>query len=107
MSKKPRPSEKKPASPDALSPEESAELKTLGYEAAVARLEQIIDRIESGEAGLEGSLVDYERGVILVARCREILDKAEQRVAALTPPKGAVSRSARDSDEEGDDEAPF
>jgi len=107
VSKKPKPSARKPATPDTLTAAEVTELKGLGYEAAVARLEQIIDRIESGEVGLEGSLVEYERGVILVARCREILDRAEQKVAALTPTKGSGSRSARDPDEEEGDEAPF
>jgi exodeoxyribonuclease VII small subunit len=48
------------------------------------RVEEIIARIESGEVGLEGSIDEYERGVALVARCREILAKAEQRVEDLT-----------------------
>lgn len=107
MSKKPKPPSRKSPAPDALTPVEISELKGLPYEAAVERLERIIDRIESGEVGLEASLVEYERGVILVNRCREILDQAEQKVAALTPPKGSVSRPAREPDEEEGEDAPF
>jgi len=48
------------------------------------RLEAIVDKVEQGEVGLEQSLAEYERGVGLVKRCREILAKAEQRVTELS-----------------------
>lgn len=54
------------------------------FEQAMAQLESIVERIESGEAGLEQSIAEYEKGVALVKRCREILGKAEQRVAELS-----------------------
>ena len=57
----------------------------LSYEQAVEELESLIDRIESGEAGLEDSLDQYERGVALLKRCRAIISKAEQRLEELTP----------------------
>ncbi|TVQ32191.1 MAG: exodeoxyribonuclease VII small subunit [Phycisphaeraceae bacterium] len=60
----------------------------IGFEEAVQRLEQIIDRIERGEVPLEESLREYERGVALVRRCRGILDRAEQRVRELTEKPG-------------------
>lgn len=59
------------------------------FEEAIERLEAIIDRIERGEVGLEESLTEYERGVGLIRRCREILDKAEQRIAELSVEDGA------------------
>ncbi len=62
-----------------------------GFEEAVEQLEGIIDRIESGEIGLEESIEHYERGVALFNRCRAILEQAEQRIEELTP-----------SDEDGD-----
>ena len=49
----------------------------------MAELEGIVARIESGEIGLERSMAEYERGVALVARCRDVLTKAEQRVEEL------------------------
>ncbi len=65
----------------------------LSFEEALSRLEQIIERIESGEAGLEQAIAEYERGVALIRRCKDILQKAEQRVDELTrqgptPPPG-------------------
>lgn len=88
-----------------------AQLDGLSFEQAVERLEQIIDRIESGEAGLERSLVEFEEGTNLLRHCREILAKAEQKVVELTPDSaGAGSRARPGSGRQRDDsaeEAPF
>lgn len=71
------------ASKDATNPEE------LPFEAAMERLEAIVERIEQGQVGLEDSVKEYEKGVALLARCRRILSQAEQRIEELnkTPPK--------------------
>lgn len=55
------------------------------YEAAVARLEDIVRKLEqSREAiGLEESMQLYEEGVALVRRCYRELEAAEQRVKVL------------------------
>ena len=91
----------KPSKPRRDAPADPAGLT---YEQAMAELELIIDRIESGEIGLEESLAAYERGVALRARCQEILDRAEQRVSELTPPK-AGARADEGSDPGGTDAA--
>lgn len=54
------------------------------FEEAVDQLEQIIEGIESGDTGLEDSLVRYEQGMKLIQHCRSILDTAEKRIAELT-----------------------
>lgn len=54
------------------------------FEEAVEQLEAIIERIESGEVGLEQAIHQYEEGCALVNRCRLILDRAERRIAELT-----------------------
>lgn len=56
----------------------------LTFEDALAQVESIIERIESGEVGLEQSLADYERGVRLIHHCRHTLDRAAQQVEDLT-----------------------
>jgi exodeoxyribonuclease VII small subunit len=61
----------------------------VSFEEAIERLEGIIDRIERGEVGLEESLTEYERGVGLIRRCREVLDQAEQRIAELSIDAGS------------------
>lgn len=55
----------------------------LTFEQAVERLESLIERIESGEAGLEASIAAYEEGAGLIRRCRAILDRAEQRISEI------------------------
>jgi exodeoxyribonuclease VII small subunit len=68
----------------------------LTFEQATAELEAIIERIESGEIGLEESLRQRQRGELLIRRCRAILDKAEQELehvsAEETGNKGGKSR---------------
>ena len=59
--------------------------KPVKFEEAVEQLEAIIDRIESGEIGLEDCLTQYERGMQLINQCRGILTKAEQKIAELSP----------------------
>lgn len=54
------------------------------FEEAIHKLEQIIEQIESGQAGLEKSLSDYEHGMKLISRCRAILATTEKRIAELT-----------------------
>lgn len=54
------------------------------YERAQEELEEIVRRIEAGEVGLEESITQYERGVLLVKHCRSLLDKVEQKFTDLT-----------------------
>lgn len=71
--------------PTKASPDVPPGVESLSYEDAIAELESIIDRIESGEIGLEDSVKAYERGVALRRHCESILARAEQRVVELTP----------------------
>jgi exodeoxyribonuclease VII small subunit len=66
----------------------------LDFERAVEQVEKIIERIESGEIGLEASIAEYERGVALIRRCRQVLERAEQRVDELTGQMNAPPSAA-------------
>jgi exodeoxyribonuclease VII small subunit len=55
----------------------------MSYEDAVAELQSINERIESGEIGLEEMLSEYRRGVALAKRCHSILDAAEQELKKI------------------------
>ena len=80
----------------------------LEFERAVEQIEQIIERIESGQIGLERSIGEYERGVALIRRCREALGKAEQRVEELTSRMQADSKPSRGAPSaSGAEETPF
>ncbi len=54
------------------------------FETAIAELEALVQRMESGELSLEDSLREFERGVQLTRLCQDALKAAEQRVKLLT-----------------------
>ncbi|MBQ8747750.1 MAG: exodeoxyribonuclease VII small subunit [Clostridia bacterium] len=58
--------------------------ENMTFEAAIARLEEIVHLLESGNAPLDVSLSLYEEGVALVRLCNTRLDNAQQRVKILT-----------------------
>ena len=56
----------------------------MSFEAAMHELEDVVRRMESGDATLEESIKLYERGAALKKRCEETLKEAEEKVAAIT-----------------------
>ncbi len=61
--------------------------KAMTFEQAMKRLEEIVARLESGEESLEASLKLFEEGTALSSQCYKKLDKAEQKIRALTEQK--------------------
>ena len=59
--------------------------KKLSFEAAMARLEEIVAALEKGDTTLEEALTLFEEGTSLMKQCSTALDKAEQKVAKLLP----------------------
>ena len=57
--------------------------KTITFEAAMERLEEITRLLESGAEGLDDSLKLYEEGVSLIRLCTQKLETAEQSVKVL------------------------
>ena len=53
------------------------------FEAALQRLEGIVQRLEKGELPLEESLVLYEEGVRLARLCHGKLEEAEGKIEML------------------------
>jgi exodeoxyribonuclease VII small subunit len=53
------------------------------FETALARLEEIVASLESGELGLEQSLKLFEEGVKLARICNTRLEEAERKVEVL------------------------
>ena len=56
----------------------------MNFEAAMDRLESIVDQMESGKMQLEELIVRYEEGMKLVKVCQERLASAEQRIQIIT-----------------------
>lgn len=57
--------------------------KRLSFEAALKRLEEVLEALEHGNLNLEDSLKAFEEGVNLVRFCHEKLDEVERRVELL------------------------
>jgi exodeoxyribonuclease VII small subunit len=63
----------------------------MSFEAALAELEQVVARLESGSVALEESTALYARGAELKAHCEKRLEAAEARVAEIAKgPDGTV-----------------
>ena len=54
------------------------------FEKAMAKLNQIQAKLESGNLPLEKAIEQFEQGSALINECREVLKRAEQRVKILT-----------------------
>lgn len=54
------------------------------YEELYATLEQILQRLDSGELTLEEALASYEQGMAVAAACQRLLDQAELRVRQVS-----------------------
>lgn len=59
------------------------DLAGLSFEAALARLEEIVHRLEAGEASLEDSIAIYTEGQRLKAHCDAKLASATARIEAI------------------------
>lgn len=71
------------ASSAAASSAPGAEALPDSYEDAMAELEQLVARMESGALPLEQLLVAYQRGASLLGFCRERLQAVEDQVKQL------------------------
>ncbi|MGY8564674.1 exodeoxyribonuclease VII small subunit [Stenotrophomonas rhizophila] len=56
------------------------------FEHSLEELEQLVEKMETGEMSLEQSLSAYERGVGLYRQCQQALEQAELRVRLLSDP---------------------
>ena len=78
--------------------------KSLGFEAALAELEQVVADLEAGKLSLEDALAAYQRGADLLQQCRTRLEDAQQQVRILEEGtlKNFVPVGASDADKRAD-----
>ncbi len=70
------------------------------FEERLARLEEIVEELESGEAGLDASLTLYAEGAELIKVCRKDLKEAEDRIQKLTESaEGELETEAMEDEE--------
>ena len=57
------------------------------FEESITKLDEIVKKLEKGDASLDESLALFEEGTKLIKNCSSMLDNAEQKVVRLQ--KGA------------------
>ncbi len=57
--------------------------KQNSFEENLEKLQVIVDRVDSGELGLEQMIASYEEGLSLIKICKSILDGAELKINKL------------------------
>lgn len=72
-----------------------------GFDQILARLREVVTRLESGELSLEQSLAVYEEGVQLARKGQQLLSSAEKRVEILVNASGSVEAVPFESTEPG------
>ena len=60
------------------------DIANMSFEAALAELERIVAKLESGQAPLQESIAIYERGEALKSHCEAQLKSAETRIEKIT-----------------------
>lgn len=55
----------------------------ISYESAVKRLEEIVDKLSSGDVTLDESLKLYEEGTRLTAYCNEKIENAKSKISEI------------------------
>ena len=62
------------------------EIKKNSFEESINRLEELVDKMESGESSLEQNLEWFEEGMDLIKKCQTHLADVDKRVQELIKP---------------------
>ena len=66
-------------------------------------VESLIDKMEHGELTLEQSLHHFERGIVLIKHCQQLLTEAEQKVQLLIEANQQTELAPYDKEIDEDD----
>jgi len=72
------------------------------FEASLARLEEIVKELETGDLPLERSLKLFEEGIKLSRLCNKRLEEAERRVEILLKSKNGTVTAQPFEEKEGE-----
>ncbi|MEN7972303.1 MAG: exodeoxyribonuclease VII small subunit [Verrucomicrobiota bacterium] len=67
-----------------------AEKKNADFEKSLARLEELVEEMESGELSLEEMIKHFEEGSGLVGVCSKKLNEVEQKIEKLVKKDGEL-----------------
>ena len=71
------------------------EIRNLKFEEARARLEELVEKMESGNMPLEELISAYEKGSQLTAHCRALLEGLQRRVEIIVNGGDPQAKEAR------------
>ena len=91
-----------PSSPPRAAPDPEEEAPS--FEASLARLEALVERLEEGDLELEAALGAFEEGVQIARRCAALLGDAERRIDVLLREGGGFTSRPLEAAEEGEGE---
>lgn len=74
--------------------------KPFNFEKSLNDLENLVEKMESGDLSLEDSLKHFEKGIALTRDCQTALQEAEQKVKVLLEKNGQQSLIDFDPEEE-------
>lgn len=66
------------------------DIKAMKFEDALAELEKIVQKLETGDAKLDEAIADYERGAALKKHCEAKLAEAQARIDKITKSAGGA-----------------
>lgn len=68
--------------------EKTEKEQALSLEEAFAQIEEVIGSLEAEDITLEQSFAEYNRGMALLARCNETIDRVEKKVLKINEDGG-------------------
>lgn len=74
--------------------------KPFKFEQALEELNQLVNKMESGDISLEDALKHFERGIQLTRQCQQALQEAEQKVSILSEKNSTQTLEPYESDDE-------
>ena len=66
----------------------------IDFEKSLAKLEQVVEKLESGEQPLEEALKLFEEGINLTRGCQQALKEAEEKITILTKQNDSGNQSS-------------
>lgn len=72
-----------------------------GFEESMARLEEVVEAMQSPDLPLDQVIERYEEGMKLITVCTALLEAAEQKIELLTREKSGEFAPATGSDQAG------
>jgi exodeoxyribonuclease VII small subunit len=72
---------------------QSKSIEKMSFEEALAELEEIVKRIDTGQENLADAVSSFERGVLLKEHCEKTLKEAKLKIEKITSANNQISIS--------------